>query len=62
MGLVNIISAVLMVVSLYLLLTFIENVQQNQNKRITKQTKIATLICFTIALFLPIVTKYITSF
>ncbi|WP_299094240.1 hypothetical protein [uncultured Metabacillus sp.] len=50
---VGIISLLLIVFCFYFTLTFFENLYKN-DERITKQSKLAAVICLGLALFIPI--------
>jgi hypothetical protein len=50
---VGIISMILIIFSFYFTLTFIENLHKG-DERTTKQSKLAAIICFALAFFIPI--------
>ncbi|WP_313893095.1 hypothetical protein [Psychrobacillus sp.] len=49
---IGILSTLLMILCFYFTLTFFENLRKN-DERITKQSKIAAIICFALALIIP---------
>jgi len=53
-GWIGIISSLLILSSLYFILSFIESLHK-KDERITKQSKIAAILCLGIALLLPVI-------
>ncbi|WP_082232787.1 hypothetical protein [Halobacillus massiliensis] len=51
----NIFTVGFVILCFYFTLTFIENVHNRGEERITKQSKAAAIICLVIALFIPII-------
>ncbi|MFD2751798.1 hypothetical protein ACFSUM_15510 [Virgibacillus siamensis] len=56
-----IISVLLIIFSFYFTLTFIENLHKGEDERVTKQSKLAAIICFGIALVIPFLIALITK-
>ncbi|MCM3454783.1 hypothetical protein M3685_12710 [Heyndrickxia oleronia] len=57
-SLIGIISTILIIFCFYFTLTFFENLHKG-DERITKQSKLAAIICLALALIVPIVYNFV---
>lgn len=56
-GWAQVISVLLIIFSFYFTLTFFENLHKG-DKRITKQSKLAAIVCFGLALLIPVLYSF----